>query len=291
MWPFDHPLGQCNLSAEILYNVSQFIDDMSLNEISDSSAAQLGKLIKMNERNGQMVKTAARLLPRFQLQCKVRPLSTNILLAEVRAERRFNWDSKAHGGAQAFWLWVADAEDNLILRTSRILFRSTMERYDHTFVIAMSSMPDQLVIRLMSDGWLDSEDVVEALTGSLALPSTPAPKLQVLDVPLLSTREALGNSVALDFKQVPPTMDPIQTQVFHSLAFTSNNTVISAPETKSRLMFMILAIWCAILLSDLMPRSPVANDSGVSVGAACRTLQKAMFLCWCRTCTPSSALQ
>lgn len=251
MWPFDHPLGQCNLPAEVLYNVSQYIDEMSLDEITETSAAELGELIHMNERNGQMVKTAARLLPRFRLRCKVQSLSANLLRVEIEADRQFTWDAKAHGNAQAFWLSVADETDATILRIERILVRSSMTFYRHSFVIMIDTLPSQLIVRLMADGWLDSEDIAEIPTQSLPLPAPPAPKLSLLDLPLLSVRSALQSDVPFDFSLLPSTFDSVQTQAFHTIAHTNSNTVVCTPDIKSRQLFVVLALWYVVTLSLL----------------------------------------
>lgn len=243
MWPFDHPLGQCNLSADILYHVTQHIDDMPLDEVAETSASELGKLIHMNERNGQMVKTAARLLPRFRLKCRVQSLSANLLKVQVEAERRFTWDVKAHSNSQAFWLSVADENDISLLRIERILVRSSMAIYRHTFIITIDSLPNQLVVRLMADSWLDSEDVAEVPTASLLLPSLPMPKLPLLDLPLLPATKALKSELPLDFSFLPTTFDAVQTQAFHTLAHASSNALVCVPDIRSRQVFVTLALW------------------------------------------------
>lgn len=244
LWPFDHPLGQCNLPAEILFNVSQHIDELSLDEISETPANEIGNLIKMNERNGQMVKTAAKMLPRFNLRCKVQPLTRNLLQVQIQAERRFVWDTKVHGNSQAFWLFVADAQDVTILRASRIMFRSSMPTYSHTFTVPIEHMPEQLIIRMMSDAWLDSEDVVQVPTSSLSLPVQPSLKIVPQDLPPLACRGMMpSNQPLLDVSLLPATLDAIQTSVFHTLVYTSSNTVVCASEESSHHIFLAFVIW------------------------------------------------
>lgn len=244
LWPFSNPLGQFNLPSDLLYNIERWADDLSVNEVALMSDAEFGALIHQNERLGGYATSAARQMPSLKVSHTLQPLSHDLLKIRLKLRRQFEWSEKQHGTAEAFWVWVEDEEGLTILQLTRILVRSNSTVIDHTFVVPLSIIPAALHIRVVSDRWMGAEDAHLISLHNLVMPRPPYAHLPLLELPLLSPHDALADSDLSDFyASENQVFDPVQTQAFHTLYHTSNNTLICAPSAASRGTLLELAIW------------------------------------------------
>ncbi|CAE6454479.1 unnamed protein product [Rhizoctonia solani] len=123
IWPFANPMEQFpELSRDLLHNLRNWADDLSPPELAEYNAEDLGALIHMNYKHGGALLKLARQFPHAELSVRVRPLTAELLRIQVKATRKFDWNTKLPGQREPFWLWVQDEEGNRILQFSRISF-------------------------------------------------------------------------------------------------------------------------------------------------------------------------
>jgi antiviral helicase SLH1 len=245
MWPFNHPLGQFDLSADLMYNIERWADDLSVNEISAMSDAEFGTLVHQNERLGGVAIKAAKAMPSLSISHSLQPLTHDLLRVRLQLGRQFDWSEKYHGGAEAFWVWIEDEQNLAILQMTRVLVRPSTTIIYHDFVVPITStIPSSLHIRVVSDRWMGAEDVHTIPLNDLVMPLPPPPHLPLLDLPLLSSEDAFAQSTLRDlYTKETPTFDPVQTQCFHSLYHTPHNSLICSPSASTRGTLLELAIW------------------------------------------------
>ncbi|KAI0335591.1 Sec63-domain-containing protein [Cubamyces sp. BRFM 1775] len=231
LWPFDNPLKQFELKADVLYNLERWADDYAVSELAEMSAEELGKLIHLNERHGSAVRDAARQFPTAKITYNLRPLGADVLKIAVKVERAFNWSSKVHGSAEPFWLWVEDHDGTNILQLSHLSFRPTTESLDIDFVISIPSQkrPASVTIRFVSDRWQGAEEEVEASLEELVMPSSSESHTPRLDIPFLPLSVIQNPPLQEVISRRVQGFNAIQSQVFWSVVKTRLHTLLCAP--------------------------------------------------------------
>lgn len=244
MWPFSNPLGQFDLSSDLMFNIERWADDLSINEIALMSDVDFGALIHQNERLGGFAVKAAKQMPSLKVSHSLQPLTHDLLKIKLHLRRQFEWSEKQHGTAEAFWVWIEDEESSAILQLSRVLIRPNTTTVEQTFVIPISVLPSTLYARIVSDRWMGAEDSNLIPLNHLIMPSPPISHLPLLELPLLSPHDAFSNPILRDFySSESPAFDPIQTQAFHSIYHSSNNILLCASSAQSRGTLLEMAIW------------------------------------------------
>lgn len=249
MWAFAHPLAQFDLPADLLYNIERWADDIPIEEIAAMSDADFGSIVHQNERLGGLAVRAARSLPTLEIQASLQPLSHDLLRIRLEIRKAFEWSERQHGSLEAFWVWVEDEENLSILQLARTLVRPHTAVANLQFTIPVTSAPKNLCVRAISDRWIGAEMEHYVDLSGLVLPPPPPPHLPLLDLPLLSKRDAFTAHPRLAevFAQGTPTFDPIQTQAFHSVFHSATNVLLCTPASESRHSLLELAMWCVLL--------------------------------------------
>lgn len=246
MWPFNHPLGQFDLGADLMYNIERWADDLTVPEIAVMTDADFGVLVHQNERLGGFATRAARQMPTLAVSHSLQPLAHDLLRVTLELSKQFEWSDKHHGSAEAFWVWIEDEANLAILQMARILVRPGTKLVHHEFIVSIpTKIPAALYVRVVSDRWMGAEDVYPLALDTLIMPSPPPPHLPLLDLPLLSATDAFSEPTLRElYAAETPTFDPVQTQAFHMLYHTSANTLLCAPSATARGTMLELAIWC-----------------------------------------------
>lgn len=245
MWPFNHPLGQFDLPSDLVYNIERWADEVPLHEIAAMSPADFGSLIHQNERLGERAVRAAGQMPALELKHSLQPIAHDLIKIRLELRKGFEWSEKLHGAIEAFWVWVEDEENLTILQLARVIVRPTTRSLVQEFTVPVTSRPNMLHVRIVSDRWMGSEDFHEIPLDHVVMPSAPPPPLPLLDLPLLSTKDAFSKLPAAQhtYSQTLPTLDPIQTQAFHTLHHSASNALVCAPSAQSRGVLLEAAIW------------------------------------------------
>ncbi|GAA5916218.1 hypothetical protein JCM6882_001112 [Rhodosporidiobolus microsporus] len=245
MWPFAHPLSQFALPPDLLYNIERWADEVPIADVAASSPADFGALIHQNERLGGFAVSAAKQFPSLEISSSLQPLAHDLLRIRLELRKAFEWSEKQHGSLEAFWVWVEDEENLSILSLARVLVRPHTKVLQLQFTIPVTTVPKGLYVRAISDRWIGAEEEQYVDLEGLVLPPPPPPHLPLLDLPLLSAFDAFSKEPQLQtiYGQDSPTLDPVQTQAFHSVFHTAANVLLCTPSAPSRGTLLELAIW------------------------------------------------
>ncbi|EIW82415.1 Sec63-domain-containing protein [Coniophora puteana RWD-64-598 SS2] len=234
MWPYEHPLRQFDLKADILYNLERYDkEERYPTELALMSAAELGELVRLNERHGEALLNAAKQFPSLQMSCLVRPISSDVLRLVVAVTRSFEWTPRLHNPIEPFWLWVEDSSGTHILQSTYLTFRENTRAQRVNFIIpAPESTVDSFVtLRIFSDRWLSSEDESSVDLSCIHLPTESQVYTPRLNLPFLTPsiiEEKLSKTmVSRNIRE----FNAIQTQVFWSLMHTQMNALVAGPST------------------------------------------------------------
>ncbi|KAF8138604.1 Sec63-domain-containing protein [Boletus edulis] len=244
MWPYEEPLRQFNLKAEILYGLDQSRTEYHPAELATWTAADLGNLIRLNEYQGQRLLAAAKQFPSLEVEYSLRPLGPDTLKVTITVIRAFDWNLKVHGTIEPFWLWVEDHEGKTILQLAHILLRETTDSLDVEFVISISAdtLPPSITIRLVSDKWLGADNELPVQLDGISMPAachSHARRLDVGFLPLSTIR------LPAPYNHLPHLREfnAIQTQVFWSIANTKLNILFAAPSGCGKSFLAHMVVW------------------------------------------------
>ncbi|KAI0033767.1 Sec63-domain-containing protein [Vararia minispora EC-137] len=269
LWPFDQPLKQSHLKAEILYNIQRWADDYTVAELAEMSDVELGETVHLNKMHGKAILEVAKQFPTVRLSYKLRPLGSDLLKIDVCIKRAFNWNSKVHGSVEPFWLWIEDEEGVTILQLAHLLFRQSADHLDASFIIAIpdGQAPPSLTIRFVSDRWIGAEDELAVPLDELVMPRKANGHTARLDLPFLNVKalqypllqEALSGRI---FR-----LGAIQTQIFWSIIHSRMHALVAAPVGSGKSTLARLLLWKTLfhLPGDgfalfVLPRKSILNE-------------------------------
>lgn len=247
MWPFAHPLTQSTLNADTLFNLQRWADEIDIQELASMTASQIGELIHLDERIGDVVRTAAKRFPHLNVTHRLRPLTHEQLRLVVDVERAFDWNERVHSGLEAFYLWIEDEAGTEIQQWSRMTFHPTTERTRIVFtLIAAQPYPCGVNVRWVSDGWIGAEGSHWVSFKDVVMPPAPIATMPLLDLPLLPISSALAkmpSETRTAYLQRFLAFNAIQTQAFHTVMHTSADFLLCAPVASGKTTLVEMAIW------------------------------------------------
>lgn len=246
LWPFDQPLKQFDLKADIFYGLQQWADDWSPAQLASLSAVDLGKLVHLNDRHGQALLNATQQFPSVSITYDLRPLGPDVLKICTRVKREFSWNSKVHGTVEPFWLWVEDFQGLLILQLAHLIFRPATDVLNVDFVISIPNgiPPLSVTIRYVSDRWMGAEDEVLIPLESLVMPTASLSNTPLLHLPLLPTSCVIKDaSIVKAIEGKIDHFNAIQTQTYWSIVNAKCNALLSAPVGSGKSSLAHILIW------------------------------------------------
>lgn len=255
MWPFDHSLGQSNLTPDTMFNLQRWADDVEISDLAHMSAGDIGQMIHLNDRIGAAVRAAASQFPRLSLACHLKPITNDTIRIEVRVDRDFDWNDRVHGGAQAFYVWVEEENGVEIQQWNRVLMRANLKSTVISFNMAVAHpMPSGISLRWISDSWLGSEDSMwVSFEEGLIMPLAPVPHLPLLDLPLLpvdTVLHSLSSETRQEYRKHFQAFNALQSQVFHTAMHTSSDMLLAAPVGSGRSTIGHMALARALKASE-----------------------------------------
>ena len=78
MWSFDHPLMQyeSHLHQDVIHNFREWADELSLPELTQINAMEIGQLIHMNEKHGMALLKVAKEFIQVNIEYRLQPLTS-----------------------------------------------------------------------------------------------------------------------------------------------------------------------------------------------------------------------
>ncbi|CAN1127789.1 DExH-box ATP-dependent RNA helicase DExH12 [Linum perenne] len=229
MWSVQTPLRQFNgIPNEILMKLEK--KDLSWERYYDLTSQEIGELIRF-PKMGRTLHKFIHQFPKLNLAAHVQPITRTILRVELTITPDFQWDDRAHGYVEPFWVIVEDNDGEYILHHEYFMLKKQYVDEDHTLnftVPIYEPLPPQYFIRIVSDRWLGSQTVLPVSFRHLILPEKYPPPTELLDLqplPVTALRNSTYEALYKDFKH----FNPVQTQVFTVLYNTDDNVLVAAP--------------------------------------------------------------
>ncbi|KZP12110.1 Sec63-domain-containing protein [Athelia psychrophila] len=284
LWPYDQPLRQFDLKADVIYNLERWGNDYLVSELAELTAAQLGELVRMNERHGDAILNAAKQFPNVHITCNLRPLGPDVLKLAITVTRAFTWSTKVHGSSEPFWIWVEDHDGVAILQLSHLLFRQNTDVLEVDFVISIpeGKPPPSVTIWFVSDRWMGAESEVNISLESLVMPVPSNSHTPRLDLPFLSLSVLQNPVLEHIFARRLQNFNAIQTQIIWSLLNTRLNALVCAPTGSGK------SLIGHILICTTIMRAP--SDACVLVVAPQKSAAASMLATLRQICKPLSVL-
>jgi activating signal cointegrator complex subunit 3 len=250
MWDTINPLWQ--FSQYINIEILQKLDAKQLtpDRLLDMEPKDIGIMIQ-NARFGKEIKAYASYIPLLRIETQLQPITRTVLRIKLTITAQFKWSDKIHGNnGQQFWIWIEDPDTDNIYHSEYFILTKKQVKLEEPQILIFTipiiePLANQYYVRAISDKWLGSDTTTIISFQNLILPERHMPHtgkcrkiffslcrnfflpLELLDLdPLPIT--ALGNpeyESLFKFKH----FNPIQTQLFHCLYHTNNNTLLGSP--------------------------------------------------------------
>uniref|UniRef100_A0A183BX03 Activating signal cointegrator 1 complex subunit 3 n=1 Tax=Globodera pallida TaxID=36090 RepID=A0A183BX03_GLOPA len=190
---------------------------------------------------------ATKAMRNAQMEAKIRPITCTIIQIEALLMPNFVWNNALLGSAQHYWVIVEDSDANIILHyenfllTKKIALSGEPQRLIFTIPVNEDQIQHTYLLRVASDQFVLDDTVVPLSLALSILPSAIKQHTDLLDLDPLPL-SALGNPrfqslYTFEF------FNPVQTQVFHTLYATDENTLIGAPTSSGKTLCAELAIF------------------------------------------------
>ncbi len=235
MWSYENPLRQTKLQPLVLHNLERFADDYSPAELTHFTAAEIGDLVKLNEKHGQAILTVAKQFPATRTRVALRPMSNTLLRVDIAVERNFDWNTNLHGHSEPCYVWLEDEQGLNILQWAYISFKPSSTTIDLEFIVAIEpeSKPP-MTLRVISDRWVGCDESITIPLDDLAMPSVPPPATALLNIPFLPITALQDSSIHNALSSMFTTFNGIQSQAFWTIYHTNINVLLSAPNATGK---------------------------------------------------------
>ncbi|CAF0809302.1 unnamed protein product [Adineta steineri] len=232
IWDTINPLWQFSqyISIEILQKLDA--KQLTPDRLLDMDPKEIGIMIH-NARLGKEIKTFASYIPILKIDTQLQPITRTVLRIKLIITAAFNWSDRIHGAnSQNFWIWIEDPDtDNIYHSEYFIITKKQVKTEEPQTIIftipIIEPLANQYYVRAISDKWLGSDTTTIISFHNLILPERHMPHTELLDLDPLPI-SALGKpeyEALFKFKH----FNPIQTQIFHCLYHTNNNTLLGSP--------------------------------------------------------------
>ncbi|XP_058180771.1 DExH-box ATP-dependent RNA helicase DExH14 [Rhododendron vialii] len=243
IWPHQHPLRQFDkdISPEILRKLEERGAD--LDRLLEMEEKDIGALIRYAP-GGRLIKQYLGYFPLIHLSATVSPITRTVLKVDLLIAPDFIWKDRFHGAAQHWWILVEDSENDHIYHSELFTLTKRMARAEPqklSFTVPIfEPHPPQYYIRAVSDSWMHAEALYTISFHNLQLPEGRTSHTELLDLKPLPVT-ALGNKTYEALYKFSH-FNPIQTQSFHVLYHTEENTLLGAPTGSGKTISAELAM-------------------------------------------------
>jgi len=256
IWWFQSPLR--HFESELKKNVYVALEDQKV--ASEDGYSTLDRAISLldmepNEvgqlchcfRDGELIQKFVRFLPRVEVTCTVHPITKGTLRFHIQLDPIFDWSGRFHGGAEGFWLWVEDCDNDRTYHNEYILFsrRNHPESTALELVIPVfDPLPQQYFIRIVSDSWVGCEALIPVSFRHILLDglSSPTYHTSLFDLTPLPIKALSDPDYEQLYERRFDVFNPIQTQLFHILYHSDSPVLLGAPTGSGKTTVAELAL-------------------------------------------------
>lgn len=248
MWSFEHPLAQFDgMPTHVLRNLES--KEAQVCEMKEMSKTEIGDLIHNHHAADKVLYWVDR-FPLLHIDASIAPVTKNVLRIHVELQADFRWETRIHGKAQSFWVWVEDSESFEILHSERILLskNKVQEEDPHImdFTIPLSDpIPAQVVVRVISDYYAGAESSLAVSFQHLVRPDTEPVQTKLLRLRPLPVTALHNPQIEQIYSPKFQFFNPMQTMCFHTLYHKNTNVLLGSPTGSGKTVAAELAIWAA----------------------------------------------
>ena len=247
IWPFQHPFHQFDLPQPIIHNLDNKGAVSSIESLRDMDSAEIGELV----HNRGMGNTISKLLdnfPTLTVEVDIAPLNRDVLRVHLYLSPDFRWNDRHNGTSESYWVWVENAETSEIYHHEYFILtrKKLYDNHELNFTIPLSDpLPDQIYVRAVSDRWLGAETVTPVSFQHLIRPDTESVYTDLLDLQPLPVTALKNPALEEIYGRRFQFFNPMQTQIFHTLYYTSANVLLGSPTGSGKTVAAELAMWRA----------------------------------------------
>ena len=166
----------------------------SVETLREMSTKEVGDLVN-NQRQAATIKAEAAQLPLVTVDVTAQPITRTVLRVTLTINAAFTWVDRHHCGAEHYWIWVEDTENEHIYHKE--LFTLSKLKRDEPHVLAFTiplfePLPPCYFVRAISNRWLGVETIVPLPLSELTLPSAAPAHTELLDLRPLSKSAVLN---------------------------------------------------------------------------------------------------
>lgn len=247
IWPFQHPFHQFELPQPILRNLDEKSAVSSIESLRDMDLAEIGQLVHNNHMGGTIFKLLQN-FPTLSVDVEIAPLNRDVLRIHLYLTADFRWNDKHNGTSESYWIWVENSETSEIYHHEYFILtrKKLIDQHELDFTIPLSDpLPTQIYVRAISDRWLGAETVTPVSFQHLIRPDTESVYTDLLDLqplPIAALKNPLLEEI---YSQRFQFFNPMQTQIFHTMYYTSANVLLGSPTGSGKTIAAELAMWWA----------------------------------------------
>ncbi|KAF2167827.1 hypothetical protein M409DRAFT_53787 [Zasmidium cellare ATCC 36951] len=247
VWPYKHPFHQFELPQAVLRNLDEKGGTASIESLRDMEEAEIGSLVH-NQKAGNTIGKLLDNFPTVAVDAEIAPLNRDVLRVKLYITPEFRWNDRHHGKSESYWIWVENSETSEIYHHEYFILSRKKLYDDHelNFTIPLSDpLPSQIYVRAVSDRWLGAETVTPVSFQHLIRPDTESVYTDLLNLQPLPIK-ALKNPLLEEiYGQRFQFFNPMQTQLFHCMYYTSANVLLGSPTGSGKTIAAELAMWWA----------------------------------------------
>lgn len=245
LWSFEHPLAQFDLPQQVLRNLEN--SGAQISDLRDMEIGEIGQLIH-NQRSANVVARYLDRFPTLHIESEIAPLTKSVLKVKISLEPEFIWDTRFHGNAQFFWVWVEESDEFKILHFEKfILSRQRLDNphlLDFTVPLA-DPLPSQIVIRVVSDTWAGAETSMPVSFQHLIRPEAESVSTKLLPLRPLPITALDNKAIEEIYEPKFRFFNPMQTMIFHPIYNSKTNVLLGSPTGSGKTVAAELAMWWA----------------------------------------------
>jgi hypothetical protein len=190
----------------------------------------VGQLCASKKPIGAKVQRFIGMIPKPIVDVKVQPVTNDVFRFQVEIIPDFEWQSRWHGGALFFWLWVEDSQSQRIYHQEQVMLtkKNYPEPVELDMFIPSFTGNEKYILRVVSDSWIGVEMVYPISLETTRIPKQININTDLMDLTPLPTTALQDDKYEQLFDRIE-TFNPVQTQLFHVLYHTDHPVFLGAP--------------------------------------------------------------